>query len=100
MEDEMFVPGCRVYLVERDECEIPVDISGYMFIASSVGYAILTAYINDLETIEETLEYHEEECMQNYDTDLVVARLSDCYSCREIAEQAMNEELGDRDDGK
>lgn len=88
-----FAPGCHVYLVERDESETPVDVSGYMFIACSVGYAILSAYINDLETIEETLEYHEAECMENYDTTLVVARLSDCYQCRERAEEAMREEL-------
>lgn len=92
-----FTPGCAVWVVERDECGSPVDVSGYMFITDVIEYAILTAYINDLETIEETLEYHEQECWENYDTDLFVAKLSDCYSCREFAEEAMREEVGDND---
>lgn len=94
MKYEMFIPGGRVYLVERDEDEIPVDVSGYMFVTHIMEYAILTPYISDLETIEETLDYHEQECRENYDTGLVVARLSDCYSCREYAEAEMKEELG------
>lgn len=93
-----FKPGCNVWIVERDEDGCPVDVSGYMFVTDVLEYAILTAYINDLETIEETLEYHEQECWENYDTDLVVARLSDCYSCKEFAKEAMQEELKD-DDG-
>jgi hypothetical protein len=92
-----FTPGCKIYLVERDECGYPVDVSGYMFVTDVLEYAILTAYINDLKTIEETLEYHEQECWENYDTDLVVAKLSDCYSCFEFAEEAMREEVGDSD---
>lgn len=93
-----FTPGCKIYLVERDECGYPVDVSGYMFVTDVLDYAILTAYINDLETIRETLEYHEEECRENYETDLVVAKLSDCYPEYEYAEEAMKEELRECDD--
>lgn len=94
-----FTPGCRIYLVERDEDRIPVDVSGYMFITHvREEYAILSVYISDLETLEETLEYHEQECCENYDTDLVVAKLSDCYSCFEYAEKAMKEELREFDE--
>ena len=92
-----FTPGCNVWIVERDEEGCPVGVAGCMFVTDVLGYAILTSYINDLETIEETLEYHEQECWENYDTDLVVARLSDCYSCKEFAEEAMREEVGDSD---
>lgn len=34
-------------------------------------------------------------CRENYDTELVVAKLSDCYSYKEFAEEAVREEVGD-----
>jgi hypothetical protein len=93
-----FTPGCHIYLVERDEGGYPVGVTGHMFVTDVLEYAILTAYINNLKTIRETLEYHEEECRENYETDLVVAKLSDCYPEREYAEEAMKEELRECDD--
>ena len=93
-----FTPGCRVWIVERDEGGYPVGVTGYMFITDVLEYAILTPYVYGLETIKETLEYHEQECRENYETDLVVAKLSDCYPEREYAEEAMKEELRECDD--
>lgn len=92
-----FIPGMPVYVVERDENGNACDISGYMFLARSSDYAILTAWINDLETAEETLEYHAQETAANYDTDLAVFPLCDCYTENEEAQLALNEERDDDD---
>lgn len=87
---QQWIPGQEIYVVERDEDGAACDVSGYMFLAEVAGAAILTSYINDLETLEETLDYHIEETADNYDTDLVVFPVDDCYADRDAAEQALH----------
>lgn len=90
-----FAPGQRIWVVERDESEEAVSVSGYMILAQVGGYVIATPYINDYETLEETLLYHAEETRRNYDTNLVVYLAGDCYACREDAHAALESETED-----
>lgn len=90
-------PGMPVYIVERDEDGNVCDTTGYMFLAQACDYVIVTAWINDLETAEETLEYHAQETAANYDTDLSVFPLRDCYISKEEAQLALNAERDDDD---
>ena len=82
-------PGGQVWIIERDDCGDPYEISGYMFLASTGNAVIVTAYINSLEDLEETLGYHIQETAENYETDLAVFPEEDCYLTREEAEAAL-----------
>lgn len=95
MIEKNITPGQKIWVVERDESEEVVDVSGYMFLAQVGGYVIATSYINDYETLEETLSYHAEETRQNYDTDLVVCPTGDCYASYEDAHATIESEMED-----
>lgn len=91
-----YIPGSTVFVVQRDDFDVPVDVSGYMFLACVNDYAILYIFIGDSEDLEETLEYHKEETAKMMNTDcIVVYPLSDCYTGYDFAEAAMREELED-----
>ena len=84
--------GSEVWAVERDESGVACDVSGYMFLAEIAGFVITSAYIDDLEHIEETMAYHAQETAENYDTDLAVFPAEDCWSTKEAAQAALNSE--------
>lgn len=86
------IPGDTVWVIERDECEEPIEISGYMFFAFVGRAAIVSSFINDSETLDETVEYHIEETLNNYDTDLSVFPKNDCYLTRDAAKAALKKE--------
>jgi hypothetical protein len=56
------------------------------------GAVILTPYINDLENLEELMDYHIEETRTDYDTDLAVFPATDCYGRRDEAESVLPNE--------
>ena len=87
-----FKPGDNVYVIERDESDKAVDYSGYMCIAVSENAVVLSSYINDLEDITDTLEYHIKETAENFDTHLAVFPLGDCYATAEDAKKAIDDE--------
>ena len=87
-----FKPGDDVYVIERDESDKAVDYSGYMCIAVSENAVVLSSYINDLEDIADTLEYHIKETAENFDTHLAVFPLGDCYATAEDAKKAIDDE--------
>lgn len=91
-----FTPGEPVYVVERDEDGNACETSGYMFLAKSADAVILSPYINDLDTLEETLEYHIEQTAEDYDTHLAVFPAADCYENLDLATKALNAEKEDR----
>lgn len=90
-------PGEEVWVVERDEGGNACEYSGYVFLAEAAGAVILTAYINDLEDLEELLEYHIEQTAEDYDTHLAVFPTSDCYTSREEARAALEQEKAEED---
>jgi hypothetical protein len=81
--------GEEAWVVERDEDGCAVDVSCYMFLAKAGDAVILTAYVNDLPNVQETLAYHMMETAANYGTDLAVFPANDCYTTREDAEKAL-----------
>ena len=95
--DVKFTPGQTVYVVERDECAYPVDVSGYMFLAQSDYVAIVTPFINDMEGLEETLEYLVVDTAENYDCRLAVFPLEDCFATIQEAEATKKDEEGEGD---
>ncbi len=93
--EQKAIPGTEVWVVNRDEYGEAYDASGYMFLAEVSGFVILTAYINDLEGLTDTMAYHADETSMNYDTNLVVYPAADCYLTREEAEAALDAQEGD-----
>ena len=94
-EPAKFTPGGEVWIVERDEDGNACEVSGYVFLAEVADAVILTPYVNDLEDLDDLLDYHIEETRNNYDTDLVVCHAYDCYNSQEAAEAALKAETGD-----
>jgi hypothetical protein len=90
-----FTPGEEVWVVERDECGNACEFSGYVFLAEVAGAVILTPLINDLEVLEDLLDYHIEQTAENYDTDLAVFPAADCYTDREAAKKALKAAQGE-----
>ena len=90
--EKIFIPGEEVWVVERDEDGKACDYSGYVFLAEVVGAVILTPYINDLEDVEDLLDYHIRQTRDNYDTDLAVFPADDCYGSRDEVRAALEAE--------
>ena len=89
---QKFNPGEAVWIVERDEDGNACETSGYMFLAEVADAVIVTSYINDLESLEETIAYHIEQTAEDYDTHLSVFPAADCYADREEAKAALKTE--------
>lgn len=86
-------PGECVWVIVRDEIGEPYDVNGYIFLAQVAGAAIVTPYINDLESLEDILMYHIEETAKNNDPPLAVFPLDDCYESKADAEVDFNLEF-------
>lgn len=93
MIDCSVIPGDDLWVVERDEEGIAVEVTGYMFIAMSDRYVIATPFINGMCEISETMEYHAQKTAEEYDTDLAVFPNKDCFATKEEAENQYNSEV-------
>ena len=85
--EKNFEMGQEVWIVER-ECGEAVDVSCVLFLAKSKGCIIASAWINDYD-FDEIINYHIEETADNFDTDLKVYPIDDCFNTRKEAEQAL-----------
>lgn len=85
-----FHAGDTVWVLMRDEDDVPCDISGYMFLAAAGDAVIVTAFISDYDDLNRTLAYHIGETAVNFDSDLSVFPISDCYAAREDAQAALD----------
>lgn len=85
--EKNFEIGQEVWVVEREDGEV-VDVSCVLFLAKSKGCIIASAWINDYD-FDEIIDYHIEETADNFDTDLKLYPIDDCFNTREEAEQAL-----------
>lgn len=90
--EKHFEPGQEVWIVERDEDGEAVDVSGYVFLTEVAGYAILSPYVSEHGDLEYLLDYHRRETNADYDADLPVILLSDCFASKTAAHHALDEE--------
>lgn len=90
--EKHFEPGQEVWIVERDEDGEAVDVSGYVFLAEVVGYAILSPYVNEHGDLEYLLDYHRRETALDFNADLPVVLLSDCFASLTAARHALDGE--------
>lgn len=85
--------GADVAVVERDEFSEAVDTTRYMFIAQANEFVICSPFINGIRDIDATLSYHAQETAENYDTDLCVFPIEDCYETLAEAKEALALEM-------
>ena len=88
-----FTPGQTVYVIERDECGYPRDVSGYMLLAQVGSAAIVSPFINGMTELEETLEDLVTETAEDYGTcSLSVFPSEDCFATLEEADKMYKSE--------
>ena len=97
MSRNKFHPGDTVYVVERDEMGNVSDVSGYMFLAEVCDAVIVSPFLYEIDSLEETIEQHIEETAMDYGTELMVFPIEDCYYTREEAHEVYDAEYDEYD---
>lgn len=89
---QKFSPGQTVWVIERNEYGEAYDLSGYVFVTSLRGIALVSPKINGSPEIDVIL-MDQVESRINYDDGCIVAYpADDCYLSREAAEKALGED--------
>lgn len=87
-------PGDEVWVVERDEDGNPDDFSGYIFITSVRGIAIVSPSINGCADSDFLLSDFVEETAMSGSGDFSGYPIGDCYGTCEEAKAALREAEG------
>lgn len=87
-------PGDEVWVVERDEDGNPDDFSGYIFITSVRGIAIVSSSINGCADSDFLLSDFVEETAMSGSGDFSGYPIGDCYGTCEEAKAALREAEG------
>ena len=87
-------PGDEVWVVERDEDGNPDDFSGYIFITSVRGIAIVSPSINGCADLDFLLRDFVEETAMSGSGDFSGYPIGDCYGTCEEAKAALREAEG------
>lgn len=84
-----FAPGDEVWVVERDEDGNASEVSGFIFVASVNGVAIVSPSINDCSDIDFILSDFVEETATEFSGSLSGYPIFDCYKSRGEAKAAL-----------
>lgn len=95
-QSAQFHAGDTVWVLTRDEDGVPNDVDGYMLLAVAGNAVIVTSFVDDRDDLDSTLAYHIRETAVNFDSDLAVFPLSDCYAVYEDAHAALDTETEGR----
>lgn len=89
-----YVPGQKVWVVERDEIEVPCCVSSAAFISEvknvAIVHPLLAGGCGELYSI---LHYCLEESRENFSCGIMAYPMEDCYVSFEAAEAAMEDEM-------
>ena len=89
---QKFAPGSEVWIVERDEDGEAAEVSGFVFVVSVSGVAIVSPTINDCSDLDFILSDFVEETASSFSGDFSGYPISDCYKSHEEAEAALRRE--------
>ena len=89
---QKFAPGSDVWIVERDEDGEATEVSGYVFVASVSGVAIVSPSINGCSDLDFILDDFVKETARSFSGDFSGYPISDCYASHEDAEAALRRE--------
>lgn len=87
-----FEPGDSVYVVLRDNCAEPVEVTGYIFLACVLGTVLAAPGINGSRDLDSVLCYLRNCTEDDDELPIVAVPVEDCYTNREAAEEAMRDE--------
>lgn len=86
---QRFSPGQTVWVIDRDEDGEAYDFSGYVFVTSLRGIALVSPKINGSSEIDVILMDQVESRINYADGCIEAYPVDDCYLSREAAEQAL-----------
>lgn len=86
---QRFSPGQTVWVIERDEDGEAYDFSGYVFVTSLRGIALVSPKINGSSEIDVILMDQVESRINYADGCIEAYPADDCYLSREAAEKAL-----------
>lgn len=89
---QKFAPGSEVWIVERDEDGEATEVSGFVFVVSVSGVAIVSSSINNCSDLDFILGDFVEETASSFSGDFSGYPISDCYKSHEEAEAALRRE--------
>lgn len=89
---QKFAPGSEVWIVERDEDGEAAEVSGFVFVVSVSGIAIVSPSINGCSDLDFILSDFVEETASNFSGDFSGYPISDCYKSHEEAQAALRRE--------
>ena len=89
---QKFAPSSEVWIVERDEDGEATEVSGYIFVVSVSGIAIVSPSINDCSDLDFILSDFVEETASGFSGSFSGYPISDCYKSHEDAETALRRE--------
>ena len=89
---QKFAPGSEVWIVERDEDGEATEVSGFVFVVSVSGVAIVSLSINNCSDLDFILGDFVEETASSFSGDFSGYPISDCYKSHEEAEAALRRE--------
>ena len=89
---QKFAPGSEVWIVERDEDGEAAEVSGFVFVVSVSGIAIVSPSINGCSDLDFILSDFVEETASNFSGGFFGYPISDCYKSHEEAEAALRRE--------
>ena len=89
---QKFAPGSEVWIVERDEDGEATEVSGFVFVVSVSGVAIVSPSINGCSDLDFILGDFVEETASSFSGDFSGYPISDCYKSHEEAEAALHGE--------
>lgn len=87
-----FIPGGNVWIVERDEDGEATEVSGYVFVASVSGVAIVSPSINGCRDLDFILGDFVKETARSFSGDFSGYPISDCHESYEEADAALRRE--------
>lgn len=87
-----FLPGDKIWVVWRDTNGNARNIIGYYFISEVAGYVIVFSGIEGEFGINSLMKYNAQVTAENYETDLLVFPVVDCFSTKEAAFVALEKE--------
>lgn len=89
---QKFIPGSEVWVVERDEDGEATEVSGYVFVVSVSGVAIVSSSINGCSDLDFILGDFVKETARSFSGDFSGYPISDCYKSHGEADAALRRE--------